>query len=85
MFWGPFFEGRDKILLLGKALKFGVIFLKFAVINKNMDNSGENLEKMQRFLRKITFFARAVGKNKNYFIPWLYCRSGAEPPVREKI
>ena len=31
MFGGSFFEGRDKILLSGEALKFGGIFQKFAL------------------------------------------------------
>ena len=31
MFWDPIFEGRNEILLLGKALKFGVIFKKYAL------------------------------------------------------
>ena len=31
MFGGPFIEGRDKILLLGEAQKFGVIFWKFVL------------------------------------------------------
>ena len=31
MFWGPIFEGQNKILLLGKALKFRVIFQKYAL------------------------------------------------------
>ena len=28
---GPIFRGRNEILLLGKALKFGVIFQKYAL------------------------------------------------------
>ena len=31
MFWGPILEGRNEILLLGKALKLRVIFQKFAL------------------------------------------------------
>ena len=32
VFWGgPIFRGWNEILLLGKALKFGVIFQKFAL------------------------------------------------------
>ena len=31
MLGGPIFEGRNEILLLGKALKSGVIFQKYAL------------------------------------------------------
>ena len=31
IFGGPIFEGRNEILLLVKALKFGVIFQKYAL------------------------------------------------------
>ena len=41
---GPFLEGWDKILLLGKAPKFGGIFQKFAL---------EKL-KVLKFMKKIS-------------------------------
>ena len=58
IFGGPFFEGRDKILVLGEALKFGEIFKKFAL----------KLLKYEKLWRNFSFFARGVGKNKNYYI-----------------
>ena len=42
--WGVrFFEGRNEILLLGKAIKFGVIFQKY----------GLKLIKLRKFTAKI--------------------------------
>ena len=50
MFGGPFFEGRDKILLLGEALKFGVSFQKIDLnLLKNMKYLEIIWEKMQNF------------------------------------
>ena len=47
---GPIFGGWNEILLLGKALKFGVIFQKFALkLIKNLRNYWENSRKMQIF------------------------------------
>ena len=38
-FGSPFFANRNKILILGKAPKFGVIFSKICIkINKNLKN-----------------------------------------------
>ena len=67
MFGGPFFESRDKILLLGKALKFGVIFQKLAL---KLFKLCKIMETMQNFHENVRFFARAEGKYKNYYIPW---------------
>ena len=45
---GPFFKGGDKILILGEALKFGVIFPKVCMkINKTMENNRGHFRKMQ--------------------------------------
>ena len=67
MFWDPFFEGRDKILLLGEALKFAVIFQKFAFKLLKYEHYGKHFRKIANFLKNF-IFARGVEKNKNYSI-----------------
>ena len=50
MFGGPIFRGWNEILLLGKALKFGVIFQKYALkLIKNWKTIEKIREKMQIF------------------------------------
>ena len=47
---GPIFRGWNEILLLGKALTFGVIFQKYALnLIKNWKNFEKIREKMQIF------------------------------------
>ena len=47
---GPIFLGWNEILLLGKALKFGVIFEKYALkLIKKLKNIEKIREKMQIF------------------------------------
>ena len=57
MFRGPFFRGRDKILLLGEALTFGGNFSKICLkIIKTIKGLEKIAEKSERFARKISFF-----------------------------
>ena len=75
------FEGRDNILLLGKALKFGVIFQKFALKLLKIWKIMEKLsEEKQNFQEKFRFFARAVGKIRIIIYLGYSCGSAAEPP-----
>ena len=47
---GPIFRGRNEILLLGKALKFGVIFQKYALkLIKKLKIYWENSRKNANF------------------------------------
>ena len=67
MFWSPFIEGRDKILLLGEALKFGVILQRLALnLLKIWKIMKKNLEKI--FPKFFLFLTHAVGHNKNSYI-----------------
>ena len=50
MFGGQIFEGRNEIFLLGKALKFGVIFPKICI---------KIIKKLEKLLRKFL-------KNENF-------------------
>ena len=53
---GPIFRGWNEFLILGKALKFGVIFLKYALILiKNWKNIEKIREKMQIFQKFLIF------------------------------
>ena len=61
MFGGPIFRGWNEILLLGKALKFGVIFLKYALkLIKNWKNIEKIREKMQIIPENFLIFGRAI-------------------------
>ena len=64
---GPIFRGWNEILLLGKALKFGVIFQKYAL---KLIKILRKLEKKCRFFRKFFNFRAGhkfliMGKIKN--------------------
>ena len=51
---GPIFRGWNEILLLGKALKFGVIFQKYALkLIKKLKNIEKIREKMQIFQKNF--------------------------------
>ena len=57
---GPIFRGWNEILLLGKALKFGVIFQKYALtLIKNWKN-WENSRKNANFLEYFLIFGGAI-------------------------
>ena len=60
----PILEVRNKILLLGKAQKFGVIFQKYALkLIKIWENYWDNSRKMQLFLEFFfIFLERTMGK-----------------------
>ena len=63
MFGGPIFEGRNEILLLGKALKFGVIFQKYKLkLIKIWIIIEEKIEKNANFLEIFYFRAGPWGK-----------------------
>ena len=64
MFDGPFFEGRDKILILGKALKFVVIFQKFALKLLNIRKITEKISEKCKFFKIIFIFCAVLGKIK---------------------
>ena len=54
MFGGSDFSRVDKILVLGKALKFGVIFQKYALkLIKKIENLTRKCEKQCKFFRKF--------------------------------
>ena len=56
VWWGPIFRWWNEILLLGKALKFGVIFQKCIKINKKVKNIEKIREKMQIFQKNFAKF-----------------------------
>ena len=49
---GPIFRGWNEFLLLGKALKFGVIFQKYAL------KLIKKLKKLRKFEKKCKFFRK---------------------------
>ena len=53
MFWGPIFDGRNEILLLGKALKFKIFFQKLALKLIKSWTYFENSRKMQSFVKSF--------------------------------
>ena len=56
MVGGPIFEGRNEILLLGKAIKFGVILQKYALKLIEIWKIIEKIrEKMQIFPNFLIF------------------------------
>ena len=59
---GPFFEGRDQILLCGEALKLLGNFAKIRII-KNLKNYRYFSEKLQSFTKIFVFFC-SLGKIK---------------------
>ena len=71
MFGGPIFEGRNEILLLGKALKLGVIFQKLINIWKFIEKMRE---KMQVFSENCLIFSQNYGKIMN--IIWIGYNGG---------
>ena len=78
----PFFEGRDKILLLEQAMKFGVIIQKFALkLLRNFENYEENAEEMQVFTKIFVLFSHVWG-NIRIIIYW--CPT-AEPPNQKNV
>ena len=60
----PAFEGRNGILLLGKARKFCVIFQKYALKFKKVGKLLRNFEKKRIIFRIFLIFRRDYGKNK---------------------
>ena len=88
---GPIFRGWNEVLLLDKALTFGVIFQKYALkLIKNLKNI-ENIREKCRFLRKSFNFLAGhkfviMGKINNLI--WTCCNGGLggrSPPKVEKI
>ena len=73
MFGGPIFEGRNEILLLGKALKFMVIFQKYAFKCKNWKIM-EKIREKCNFSRCFIF--SGTGKNNEYNIEAIIGCSG---------
>ena len=61
MFGGPICLGWNEILLLGKALKFGVIFQKYALkLRKNWKIIEKIREKNANFSENFLIFGRAI-------------------------
>ena len=63
---GPFFQGWDKILLLGEAVKFWIIAQKFPVKFLNNEKICRIFQNKTKISLKISFF-RSSRDNKNYF------------------
>ena len=67
MVGGPIFEGRNEILLLGKAIKFGVILQKYALklieIWKIIEKNREKNTNFSEFFNFLKFFGGTVGKS----------------------
>ena len=85
---GPFIGGRDRIFLLGEALKFRVFFPKICnKINlKNMKHYWENFRKMQNLHGKISCFCAPYGGKIRITYIWCYKGgSGAKHAKREKF
>ena len=58
---GLLFRGWNEILLLGKALKFGVIFHKYALkLIKKLKNYWENSKENANFSENFLIFGRAI-------------------------
>ena len=70
MFGCPIFEGRNEILLWGKALKFGGIYQKYALkLIKIWKIIEKILEKNAKFSETLNFLAVhnfSYGKNEEY-------------------
>ena len=71
MFGGPFFEGREKILVSGEALKFGAIFQKFALKLLNICKFKEKISENANFPKENFMFCARCRKNKKYYIHML--------------
>ena len=77
---GPIFRRWNEILLLGKALKFGVIFQKYALkLIKKIEKNLRKFEKKCKFFRKFFNFRAGhkfliVGKINNLI--WACCNVG---------
>ena len=65
---GPIFEGPKEILQLGKALKFRVLFQKYAVKLKHLKIIEKSRGKMPIFLNFFKFSVGTTGKIWN--ITW---------------
>ena len=60
MFWGVrFLERRNDILLLGKALKFGVNFQEDALKSIKFEKLLRKLEKNTKFLERISIWGQS--------------------------
>ena len=88
---GPIFRVWIEILLLGKALKFGLIFQNYTIkINKTLKNYWENSSKMQIFHSVFNFPSGhnfiIMGKIRNIIWTCHYVGSAAgtrsPPPAR---
>ena len=88
---GPIFRGWNEILLLGKALKFGVIFQKYALKLIKNGKNWENSREKCKFFRKFFNFRTGhkfliMGKIKNLIWTCYHgVLGGRSPPKVEKI
>ena len=78
MFWGTIFEGRNEILLLGKALKFGVIFQKYALKLIKIWKIIENIREKMQISPNFLIFWRNYGVIRNIISLGYNGGSGAE-------
>ena len=63
MYEGPIFEGLNVILLLGNALKFGVIFQKYALKLVHFEKLLRKFEEKFEFFRNfLNFSGGTMGK-----------------------
>ena len=60
MLGGPIFRGWNEILLLGKALTFGVIFQKYALELIKIENLLRKFENNAKFSENLLIFGRAI-------------------------
>ena len=69
LFGRPFIEGRDKILLLGEAVKFDVTFQKCALKLFKISKIIEKLQKKAKFSRDLSCFcSHSLRTNRNFYI-----------------
>ena len=63
--WGSVFEGRNEILLLGKALNFKVILQKYALKLIKIWKIIEKIREKWKISENIYFSSGTVGKLRN--------------------
>ena len=63
---GPIFGGRNENFFMGKSLKFGVIFQKYALKLIKLWKIIEKIREKCKFFQLLKIFWRDYGKNKEY-------------------
>ena len=88
MYGGPIFRGWNEILLLGRALKFGVLFLKYALKIINFEKLLRKFEKKCKFFGKFVNFLAShkfliMGKIRNIIMIGFNGGFGGPPKVKK--